>query len=262
MRAPTSPSMSFSSARRLLLVAAAVIVVALPTSGASASGSPRATSPTRAAAVLGGGGRVLVRFARGAGRLARSSALADVDGVRIGTIYGERTEVVRVPAGSERAAAAELRSSPGVAWAARDGRARVAAAPDDPQFPQQYAWRNTGQTGGLVDADIDATEGWTQAGLTPSWPTTGGTPVGFVDTGLDTAHPEFPHARVNGCVHSTGGVISDGCKDGSGHGTHVAGIAAAATNNTTGVAGVSFDSPIYVCRAFDSNGDGFNSDVA
>jgi thermitase len=133
--------------------------------------------------------------------------------------------------------------------------------PNDPLFAQQCGFHNTGQTGGLVDADIDAPEGWSAAGLSPSWPASGGTAIGFVDTGIDPAHPEFA-GRIAGCVHTESGAIVKGCKDGNGHGTHVAGIAAAATDNSTGVAGVSFDSPIYTCRALNSNGVGNDSDVA
>jgi subtilisin family serine protease len=155
-----------------------------------------------------------------------------------------------------------LRTTPGVAWARPDGVARIAAPlPDDPQFQQQYGFRNTGQAGGLVDADVDAPEGWEAAGLSPSWPASGGVKIGFVDTGLDKTHPEFS-GRVAGCVHTETGAIVDGCKDGNGHGTHVVGIAAASTNNGTGVAGLSFDSPIYSCRALGANGFGNDSDVA
>jgi thermitase len=152
---------------------------------------------------------------------------------------------------------------PGVAWASRDGVARIAVAgPNDPQYPQQYGFNNTGQTGGLADADVDAPEGWAAANMSAPWLTTGGEPIGFVDTGIDATHVEF-QGRIAGCVHvESGGSIVSGCKDGHGHGTHVAGIAAAATNNSTGVAGISFNSPLWVCKALGSDGSGPDSAVA
>lgn len=45
-------------------------------------------------------------------------------------------------------------------------------------------------------------------------------------------------------------------RDGRGHGTHVAGIAAAQSNNLEGVAGANWNSPVYIARVLDSNGHG------
>ena len=42
---------------------------------------------------------------------------------------------------------------------------RSTAVPNDPRFAELYGLNNVGQTGGRVDADIDAPEGWDAAGL-------------------------------------------------------------------------------------------------
>src|SRR5438552_3676122 len=133
-------------------VVVAVVVSAL--AAPAAAGPGRGRDGTRPAT-----SQVLVRFRENAGRGLREAALARVRGVRVGTVFGEPTAIVRVPAGLAVPAAASLRSAPGVAWAEPDGVARI-AAPNDPKFPEQYALRNNGQTGGLVDADIDAPAGW------------------------------------------------------------------------------------------------------
>jgi subtilisin family serine protease len=56
--------------------------------------------------------------------------------------------------------------------------------PNDPQFPQQWPLHNTGQTGGLYDADIDMPEAWSV--------TTGSmsTVVAVLDSGIDYTHPD------------------------------------------------------------------------
>ena len=41
-----------------------------------------------------------------------------------------------------------------------------------------------------------------------------------------------------------------------GHGTHVAGIASAESDNATGIAGVSWDTKLYIVKVFDENGSG------
>lgn len=130
-----------------------------------------------------------------------------------------------------------------------------ATTPNDPQFSNQWALNNTGQTGGVADADIDAPEAWDLA--------TGGTSatgeeiiVAVVDGGFDLNHEdiaywkneaEIPSNGVdddgNGYVddydgwnayNSTGNIPSDT------HGTHVAGIAGATGNNGTGISGVNW----------------------
>lgn len=46
--------------------------------------------------------------------------------------------------------------------------------------------------------------------------------------------------------------------DDHGHGTHVAGIAAAESNNNKGIAGVNWKCRVFVCKVFDSKGAGSN----
>lgn len=66
-----------------------------------------------------------------------------------------------------------------------DYRVQISFLPNDPSFAQQYGLRNTGQNGGLVDADIDADQAWDV--------TTGTTrmTVAVIDTGIDYTHRDL-----------------------------------------------------------------------
>src|SRR5262249_51613619 len=71
---------------------------------------------------------------------------------------------------------------PGVAFAEPDYQVSAAVIPNDPSFSSLYGLNNTGQTGGLNDADIDAPEAWDiTKGSTK-------TVVGVIDTGIDYTH--------------------------------------------------------------------------
>ncbi len=112
--------------------------------------------------------------------------------------------------------------------------------------------------------------------------TTGaGVVVAIVDTGVDLGHPDLlPDLWVNdgevannnsdddgdGYVDDVYGwdfVEQDGEPwDRNGHGTHVAGIAGAATDNNRGIAGVGWNAQIMAVRVLDDKGNGTSLEVA
>ncbi|WP_145266344.1 S8 family serine peptidase [Tautonia plasticadhaerens] len=143
----------------------------------------------------------------------------------------------------------------------------LAAAPDDPLYPDQYHHDNTGQTGGTVDADVDTTEAWDI--------TTGNSSVvvGIIDSGIDVDHPDLiPNLWTNpgetpgdgldndgngyvDDVHGYDFIQGDGNPDDAhGHGTHVSGIAGAQGDNGIGVSGVAWDVQLMGVRIFDDFG--------
>jgi subtilisin family serine protease/flagellar hook assembly protein FlgD len=87
-----------------------------------------------------------------------------------------------------------------------------------------------------------------------AWDTTHGSAsikVAVVDTGVDVAHPDLT-GKVVGQYNSMTGT-SD-VTDVVGHGTHVAGIVGALTNNGTGVAGTGYDTSLLAVKAGDVDG--------
>ena len=73
--------------------------------------------------------------------------------------------------------------------------------------------------------------------------------VAVVDSGIDLGHPEFA-GRIALARSFVGGDVSDE----QGHGTFVAGIIAAATNNGVGIAGIAFPAELVVAKVVRTDG--------
>ena len=203
---------------------------------------------------------VIVKYADSAPRAQRMAVLHRAGGTRtLGQVAGVGAKVVRVR-GDAAAVATRLNRSRLVEYAEPNQIMRADWYPNDPRFGDLYGLHNTGQNGGLVDADIDAPEGWLAAGL-ERFPTTGGVRVGVIDTGIDQTHPDLSGQTV-ACARFQDMLQSDQCADDNGHGTHVAGTIAAKANNGIGVAGVAFNADLVVCQALDEFGSGSVADVA
>jgi subtilisin family serine protease len=117
---------------------------------------------------------------------------------------------------------------------------------NDPLFARQWA----------LD-QLNAPEAWARGARGA------GTTIAVVDTGVDLAHPDLSSKVVAGHDFVADGAdCPAGPQDENGHGTHVAGIAAAVTNNGIGVAGVAPDAQIMPVRVLDAEGSGAQEDVA
>ncbi|MFC8508560.1 S8 family serine peptidase [Streptomyces sp. NPDC057411] len=93
-----------------------------------------------------------------------------------------------------------------------------------------------------------------------AWTTDRGddTVIAVVDTGVDLDHPDLKGRLVDGYDF-----VDDDAepKDLNGHGTHVAGIAAAHTDNGIGVAGGAPGAKIMPVRVLGADGSGTNDDI-
>lgn len=125
------------------------------------------------------------------------------------------------------------------------GGAPAHAAPDDPYFSKQWGLERIQAEGAWAIADGS------------------GATIAIVDTGVDLDHPDLASKIVNlWDADFSGDTKSDGAQDENGHGTHVAGIAAAVTGNGIGVAGTAPGARILPVRVLDADGSGTITQVA
>ncbi len=123
------------------------------------------------------------------------------------------------------------------------GAPTLAFASDDTFFDQQWPL-----------AQIKAPDAWPVS-------TGAGVAIGIVDTGIDYSHPDLA-GKVVASANCLGGSCRDGgADDGHGHGTILAGIAAAVTNNGKGIAGVAPDAQLLIAKAVDDQGRGDAADI-
>ncbi len=101
-----------------------------------------------------------------------------------------------------------------------------------------------------------------QINLPLTWPMSTGSPtltIAIVDTGIDLGHPDLAAKIVPGHDFVNN---DDNPSDDEGHGTHMAGIAGAISDNLIGVAGVAWNPRLMPVKVLDSEGSGWYSDIA
>lgn len=131
-------------------------------------------------------------------------------------------------------ALAALAAAPGVRFAEPQHVVRMTRTPNDPLFRDQWSLQ--------------------AARLPKAWDrTTGGVLVAVLDSGVDGGHPDLTGKVV------AGGDFVDGDADPTdeqGHGTAVAGVVAARSNDRSGIAGASWGATILAERVLDHDGVG------
>ena len=185
-------------------------------------------------------GRVLVKFREGTSTGIARQLLQQVGGTTQRTLRGLATKVVAVPVGREVSAAYALRASDAVEYAEVDGYAQPAATPDDPWY--------AGGGGGC------AQWGLLKIQCPNAWDITTGSAtvkLAIIDTGVDDIHEDLASKITPG--YNVGSNNSN-TFDYVGHGTVVAGTAAAHADNNQGVASVAWGVKIMPIRITEENG--------
>jgi len=188
-------------------------------------------------------GRVLVKFQPQATAETVRSRIAEIEATDEGEIPHVGIKVLKLPPGrAADAVARAMKSRPGVEFAEVDAFVAPDNIPNDPYYSSQW--------------HLAKIQGPT------AWDTTTGSSsliIAILDTGVDGTHPDLAGDMVPGWNFYDN---NSNTADVYGHGTAVAGTAAAMGNDALGVASVAWNSRIMPIRISDTSGITTYSTVA
>jgi subtilisin family serine protease len=188
-------------------------------------------------------GELLVRFRAGTPTAEMDAVAARAGGRLAGDIPELGVHIVAVSPDRTQEALASLHSESSVESVERDVLLTgLDTVPNDMLWSTQWGSRLVG-----APRAWDSTRG--AAGIV----------IAVVDTGVDALHPDLLGATVAGRD-----VVNDDSDpaDDEGHGTGVAGVIAARTNNLVGLAGVCWACSLMPVKVLDSTGSGKTSTIA
>lgn len=187
-------------------------------------------------------GEVLVKFKPVARDAGKKVAVSDGYKVESGVpVLG--IDKLRLPKGmSVELAMKELRTLPWVEFVEPNYIYHATFTPNDTSFGSQWGPKK-----------IQSEQAWD---INKGDPTV---VIAIIDTGISSTHPDLASKRVAGWNFVSN---NNNPNDDNGHGSHCAGIAAAITNNATGVAGVGFNCSLMPVKVLNSGGSGTLQNVA
>jgi len=177
---------------------------------------------------------LLVQTFPGAGKQELAEVYSEVGAQLVETIPQVDMAVLRIEEGDVTEVGTRLADSGLFENVQKNYVFEVTATPDDPLFSSQSYL--------------------TQVGVPKAWDITTGSQdviIAVVDTGIDENHADLRDKVIGGYnIYDD----NDDYDDIVGHGTSVAGLAAASADNGTGVAGISWESPILAVKVTDEEG--------
>jgi subtilisin family serine protease len=208
-------------------------------------------------------GQVIVKFKPSLSSFKKMSALNVYSSRILSKIAKLGAYLIQIPAQTTvEEIVHALNNNPDVEYAEPNRLLTIHVTPNDTFFQYQYALYNKGQQvwvvpgspQGKASADIKAPSAWEETKGVET------VIIAIVDTGVDLLHPDLKNK-----IKSSGRDVFNNdfdATDDHGHGTVVAGIAAAETNNNEGIAGVAWNSKILPVKVTGKDGIGPEDKVA
>jgi len=186
--------------------------------------------------------RLIVKMAKGLTQAHAQSVLKGHGGTSKAAISKLDVHIVEVPAQAADAIMKRMKDDAQIQRVESDRTRKWQGAPSDPHYPNQWALPKISwdQVYGVANARFD-------------------TKVAILDTGMDVTHPDLTAVVVPGysVLDATNGLTDE-----NGHGTWLAGIVAAHTNNQQGIAGVGYDHvQVMPVKVLAADGTGNDSDI-
>jgi thermitase len=187
-------------------------------------------------------GEILVKFKSAASNFSIENSLRRHKAKIRRRLHRRNTMVWATANGREKEIVDRLNADPSVDYAEPNYIYRAFNTPNDPNFNKQWGHTTINSASGW-----DITEG------------SASTVIAIIDSGIDENHPDLKDKIVAGYDFVDNDTVPH---DLHGHGTHVAGIAAAITDNGMGVAGMDWNARIMPIRVLDEYGSGYSSDIS
>jgi thermitase len=187
-------------------------------------------------------GELLIKSKAGTSKGEMQRILAHHGAVTAGGIEQIKVKLIRVPAHAIEKVKAALEKNKHISFVEYNFIAEGAAEPNDEKYPSQWHLPN-----------ISAPNGWDMSTGSDA------APIAIIDSGVDPTHPDLSDKLLSGY-----NFLEDNTNthDVRGHGTAVAGTAAAISNNVAGVAGVAWGNPIMPLVVLNSDNWASYYDIA
>src|SRR3972149_6429072 len=184
--------------------------------------------------------RLLIKFKKDVSSAEKDKLLKENGASVLSEIKQIDVKLIKVPEQALEKVQAAFAKNSAVEYVEKDYIFEPAAIPNDPYYPNQWH---------LPAINAPA-----------AWDITKGSsiPIAILDTGVDPNHPDLKNKLTLGYnFYNNNNDWSDVC----GHGTAVAGSAAAISNNAIGVSGVAWNNPIIPIKITDANCYGYYSSM-
>lgn len=187
---------------------------------------------------------ILVKFKNSVGQSKRAEVLAKHGLAELSEIKQIGVKIVSIPDSDtpdEAIQSLKSQEADNIEYAEPDLNFHQQAIPNDPSFPNQWQLQK-----------ISAPAGWDISTGTPA------VIIADIDSGADWNNTDLAARLVPGWSFLTG---TSNTQDTNGHGTAVALIMAAVTNNGLNTAGVSWNNPVMPLVVLDSTNSGSGSNI-